>query len=342
MAIPVEITEISQGREASDDEKGERTYTRVFRLRYDVATPGPGQAIVQQLVQRYNVYQEPGGYIDEAALATKGTAAPESPDDSFNHLVTIYYSTKWWDDTARALLIADSGTTGARPHGSGGSKPEDNSPANPLARPWQLSWGTVGIRELLEHDYDDSTSDKQGFLIRTTAGVPYDPPLETERRLLTLTVKRNTTTYVAQTAQLYFDTTNRNDFYVGRPGAFLAGAVFPAGTVKCEYWIAETGFENEVPFYAETIFFVINLGRVIPNSTGKRAGWLRVLLNAGLQELKDGKLKDIMHTPGHPVSKPWPLDIGGLALVPGYADGDLIYRTFVEFPRADFEVFRLS
>lgn len=345
MTLPVEITEINEGREYSDDEKGERTGTRVFRLRYDIATPGPGQAIINQLVKRYDIYQEPGGFIDETCLATKGNAAPEDPGGSFNHLVTISYSTKWWDEVARGLLVADTGATGPRPHGGGGSEPEANSPANPIARPWQLSWGTVTMRELLERDRDiDNTADKRGFLIRTTAGVPYDPPLETERRLLTLTVKRNTTSYVAQTAQLYFNTTNRNDFTVGRPGAFLAGAVFAPGTVKCEYWIADTEFENGIPFYAETIFFVINEGRVIPSGPhkGELSGWRRVLLNAGLQELKDGKIKDILTKQGHPISKPWPLDVVGEKLEDGYAESDLLYRDFVEFSPADFEVFRLS
>lgn len=331
VALLLSIDEISQGADVDVDDRGERKYHRVFRLTYDGPTTGPAKAIIDQLVKRYDVYEEPSGFIDEGALAISATAQAEDPDTSYNWLATVFYSSRWWDEVAQAIQSGGVGTTGPPPSpSSGGSSPEDNSPANPLARPPKYRWGWVSEREVMERDYDPDTIGGTGNPMVHTNGVPFDPPLETERKLLTLTIERNTLNYDPVFALTFYDHVNLYDVTIGE-------RTFSPGTVKCEYWTAESqGPENRITYWAETLQFTIKRGRLIPNDVdGKRAGWLRVTLNAGLQELRGGKLKDIIRQ-GHPVSIPWPLKLNGEALPEGYATTDLIYRTFVEFPPTDF------
>src|SRR5262245_59198801 len=187
------ITEISQGADVDVGTQGERKYHRVFRLEYDGPTTGPAKAIIDQLVKRYDIYQEPSGFVDEAALAISATGAAEDPDTSYNWLVTVYYSSRWWDEIARNQQSGGSGTAGKPPHGGGGGneKPDDNSPANPLARPWKYRYTRIDQREAMEYDFDPDSPGGRGFLIGLTNGKPYDPPLETERGLRVITIERN-------------------------------------------------------------------------------------------------------------------------------------------------------
>lgn len=329
MATLLSITEISQGADVDVGTQGERKYHRVFRLEYDGPSTGPGKAILDQLVKRYDSYEEPGGLEDRAALAVSASASAEDPDVSFNWLATVYYTTQWWDEVARNQLSGGTGTTG-QPPGGGGGGAGDNSPANPLARPWKYRFGRVPERLIMERDYDPDTEEKKGIIVGTTAGIPFDPPLETERGLRTITIERNTITYDPLFAATFEDTVNNVDITIGQ-------RTYSAESLKCESWTADTeGPENGVVYFAETIILIHKLGKNIPNhNPPTRSRWRRIMRNAGLQEKKSGKIKDIMRQ-GSAVSKPWPLDPQGQALAENYLDADVYYRQFIEFPPKDW------
>lgn len=338
MASPVEITEISQGRDAVADERFERTATRVFRVRYNVATPGPAQAILDQLIRRYDRYAEPGGFVDDAMLATKASSSPEDGESNFNHLVTVNYSTRWWDEVARNEHSGGVGNTGPRP-GGGGGQPDAVSPANPLARPPRYRWGFTTLRALMERDRDPTYNGGNGRAIRLTNKRPLDPPLETDRKLLTCTVDRNTPVFSSSLAEQTIDHVNSQLFT-------LAGRDFVAGVVKCDVWEAESQEpENSILYWAERIVFIINRGFTIPHSdigsgTDQESKWLRVILQADTCELTNGSgvVTPIMKK-GERVDKPWPLNSQGAKLPDNHTEDDLYYRAYVEFPPADFSVF---
>lgn len=336
MATPVEITEVSQGRDAADNVTGERRYTRVFRVRYDIATPGPAQAIRDQLVKRYDSYVEPGGFADLQALATDGGSSPEDGENNFSHLVTIKYTTRWWDEAARGIQSGGIGATGPKP-GGGGGEPDPTSPANPLARPPIYSWSFTTLSKVFDHDYDPAWNDGSGRTVNMVNGRSYDPPLMTERKLLTCTVERNTISFNPHDADAMNDTVNADDFRLG-------GRTWIAETVKCEHWTAKSEYENGIGFWAEHIVFIINRGVVLTNSdlgANQPTKWRRAMLQADTHELVGGKLKPIIPKGGHPIDRPWPLKTTGDAhpLTSAVAEADLYYRCFVEFPPKPFSVF---
>lgn len=328
MIVPDDIREISAGRNYEDNQTGERRGTRVFRVSYPQATPGPGQAIIDQIVKRYDRYEEPGGFIDAACLATTGTAAPEDPENCFNHLVSVQYSTRWWDAADAAQFSGGTGNVGKKP-GGGGSEPSADSPANPLARPAHYSWGTITTREVLEYDLD-------GNLVATAAGVPFNPPYETEREMQTLTVERNTNTYDQEIARRMMDTVNDSDIRI-------LNRDYDKGMVRLKTWTADTAIENNIRFWQERLVLWFRKGKLIPNRDPPEYQlWKVVLLNAGTKELRAGKTIDITHHQGHPDSEPWPLNTSGRALSDGYVAAEINYKVFKEFADSNFDALALD
>lgn len=341
MPSPTAINEIQAGRDASSNERREQTATRVFRVMYDEATPGPVQAILDQMVRRYDKYQEPGGVVDDSMLAVSVASAPEDPETCHNHLVTIRYSSRWWDDVSRGEQSGGVGATGSRPGGAGGGgEPDATSPAHPLARPPEYQWGFTTVSAIMTRDRDPTIAGGNGRAVRLTNNRPVDPPLVTERKLLTCSVARNTQGFNPTVARQTIDCVNNADF-------IIAGKSFESGVVKCDVWEAKSEYENGVGYWAERIVFIMNYGFVIPVSDiidvsggiNEQSKWRRVVLQADTYELSGGKVIPIMFKGGQAVDKPWPLSSTGTKLAEGHAETDLYYRGYVEFPPINFGVF---
>jgi hypothetical protein len=328
MISPLEITEISQGRDVDVGLIGERKYHRCFRVRYGQATSGPGQAMFDQFIRRYSVYAEPGGFVDEGALAITAAASPEDGENSYNWVVTVYYSSRWWLEVEQALHSGGTGKTGGSPGGPE-QKPGDTSPANPLARPAKYSWGFATQREVMEFDFDPDNPK----VVRNTAGCKFLPPYETERKLRTLTVERNVSEFLEPFATSYMDTVNQSDLRI-------LGNLYDAGTVRLDHWTAESQLpENGISFWTERLFFVFKKGRLVPNFPNRPfyAAWKVVLENAGTKEMRNGKLTPIIRT-AHPEGEPWPLDKNGKALDAPLDPLSVNYLTFTEFPAMNFDL----
>ena len=203
---------------------------------------------------------------------------------------------------------------------TGGHAPSERMAKDPLARPFTYSISSVRVQVV-------ATKDVDGFPIETTAGEPFDPPIEEEESRTVLVVTKNLP--VSGTVQEMLSDINEIE---GTINEFAWGGVM-AHQAKLVDVGADLTFEEGIKFWA--MRYEIHLlhgsytarnGEVFANPT-----WDRVILNQGFMEKTfqgaNGLISvDIIDpSTGRTVTSPVKLNVDGTRLPP---DEDPVYVLF--------------
>lgn len=285
-------TEIWDSRQGSIDQQGQRSYTREYRVITDDWTDGP--KVVRQATGIPRVgdpYAPSGTETDTAAVVTSVTPR-QNPEHPTVWLVRVEYRTRQIDP-----LQANE---------------------DPLDRPAQIEWSFVPYRKVVWEDIDNNAID-------SSAGEPFDPPVEIDDSRPVLRITRNESGFDPARAVEYQDAVN--------DAAFFGGAV---GQVKVASISASNQFEAGIEFWRVSYEFHF-----------RREGWALKVLDRGFLRLTAGA-RTLATLPAHdasggkildqPVSAPILLDGAGAPLAVG---GTPQYRTFNVYKSKDFSVLGL-
>lgn len=245
-------------------------------------------------------------------------AATESDPASFLQGIDISHDK---DDGLSYRIVLDykpidPAQTGAD---SGGGAILNNWIMAPWTAPPSLDWASEQVEWAITHDRD-------GEPILNTAGDPFDPPILDSFSIPIATVSRVEKSYNPLWIPNYENTTNKN--------AWLGWA---AETVLCKS-IAGSRFIDPDwgVLWNVTYSYAFKPTVKAVDDTVIQAGWDAYVLNAGLREKKDGKLRPI-HLGNAPTSTPLPLDDDGKY----NPTGEPKYLTFKVKRTSDFDDFNM-
>lgn len=307
MAITL-VTEIMEARQASADRKGTRSYTRRWRVHSDTPLDGPLTACLAVPVLRFDPYAEPGGLVDFGALAEDIVGVPQSPDDHYRWIVTIRYSSAWWD------IFARDSAKPSKPHGSPQNNNSDkDSLINPLNRPPRVSYGMSFGDRYLEQDFSNPPK-----ALSNSAHDKFDPPYMIPEAYPTITVERNEPFFDLDKQVFYSLTINTKTFLNQEPYTVLCYQI----TGSNEY---ENGF-----VYAKVVYeFRI-----------RRKTWKLQALDQGLAYIDpiNGDKRAVIDGFGSGYSQPIPLDGTGFPLAIG---ADPVYLEFQVYDQQDLNELKI-
>lgn len=284
---------------ASVDTKGERTYTRNWKVRTTNLTDQPptvwGTGFASVL--RYDPYP-----FDSGALAVSLDATPMT--DLGFYEVSIKYTSKPFDD------------------GNQSQDPSLNDRSiSPPSRPWEITFGATHGTRLLTRDV------VTGAAIANSAGQPFDPPPEIPSSNLTIqiTAFKNIATFdpVAKVL-IYQDRINASNLLMLVSPATTT--VFPAKTLRCNEYKFGSHIENGIAFWQLDLTLEY-----------KWNGWNPIsILDCGTTYIKSGSLppQPCLDAQGNPVTTPIPLDGSGRPLLAG---GTLVYLNYSGYVEANFD-----
>lgn len=215
MAI-VSVNEVWMGRQGEIAEKGERTYSRAFRVITSGTTIEAAEVLLATgIPRRYDVYASQNGDIDTTAYCHRVSARQE--DDPVVWMVEAQYSTK--------------------------VEQEDKADEHPLQRAAEIEWGSNKFTRPLERANDGSP-------VRNSAGDAFDPPPEIEDVRLTLKIARNQVDFSPDVIVIYEGAVN-DDLWFG----FLPGEVRCTGIGAksahekgISFWQVTYSFEMRINF----------------------------------------------------------------------------------------------
>jgi hypothetical protein len=174
----VDVRETFAGREGGVNEKGERTYTRVFRVQTDSAYDGPLFVRLASGVPRIGDVYATSTELDTGA--TVRTVDPQQDDDNPRlWIITVAY---------------DSAVD------------QEQRDENPLARPAEIAWDFQQYTRAVWKDAD-------GKAILNSAGDYFDPPIEVDDSRPVLTITRNEAAFNPALAIDYQDAVNTDPFF---------------------------------------------------------------------------------------------------------------------------------
>lgn len=196
------------------------------------------------------------------------------------------------------------------PEDTPSGKPVDNSPTDPADDPISISGEYEDYLVALDADRD-------GKAIETTAGEPYDPPIEEEATLFVLVLEKTETAAPYAKAYAHHNRVNDSAFYGAAPETLLVKIGFsnffwrnPDTGVLVERWKLRYRFKH------------------------KAEGWQREILDAGFAELIGGKLVEIVDEEGNRPSNAVKLDGAGRKLADPKAAGN--FNTFRTKKKSNF------
>lgn len=236
MAV-VSVREIWDGRNASLDEAGERTYSRHFRVITDsMLTAQISVGNAPGIPRRFDFYVDPDGYADTGALCRKVTV--DQTEDPFVWLVHAEYASKLSVEPSRGA-------------------------EEPLDRPAEVEWGQTKFTRPLERDAIDDSP------LVNKAGDPFDPVPEVEECRLTLKITRNQLAYSPLVALTYTNTTNKTAWLgFGSNAAKCTGITAKRAYEKgLYYWVVTYEFEFQLDGWR---MLVLNQGYRELNDDGER------------------------------------------------------------------------
>jgi len=172
-----------------------------------------------------------------------------------------------------------------------------------------------------------ATVDRDGVDVLNAAGDPFDPPLAGEAR---------TTVFEVSRKERRFDRDRIDDFEGKVNGSTWMG--FPAESVKCVSVVGSCEWSDDIGAYLWSVDYQFGYRKPAVVAETSVSGWAEVVLDAGLRQLKDGKLVKILGPDGSPVSKPVPLKDDGAVASP--ADG-VIWKVLYLAETADFSALDL-
>lgn len=282
------VEELFDGRAGSGDFKRQRNYTRRFEVRTSDPFDGPlvvaSSPFLPGLGQPYITLRE-----GDAGALVKSVDPEQHADDPTLWIVTVKYDTQF--DT------------------KDGQAPKDR-PEDPLSRPPVWKFG-------FQKSTRPVTVDKDGKPIINSASFPFDPPVEEEVSLLTISVTKNVAFWWADQAMALVKSVNKKKWYT-----------LPERTVKFDGQEAESKFENNLQFWSVTSNLIVN-----PETWDVKvldAGYFELVLNTTTGIKEPRKILDKL---GREPTAPWPLKDG--ARVPPGA-GSVYYLTFKTKTEIDY------
>lgn len=297
------VTERKGERSAGWNLQGGRSYTLVCRVETDNPLIGPRSAMMAVGVEAGAFYRFPlSGTAVEWDFAAYLTAidAREVSEDGKSWDVTLSYSQTSPQDQAG---------------GSGGGAMPGAFILSPFNIKPSVQWGS-------ETEDVARTHDRDGEPILNTAGDPFDPPILVPVSNPVATIQRNLTSYDGSWVGSYKDHVNKSP-WMG----------YPPNTVLCRDITGESVHDTDWGWYWRVTYqfafrpIWVKGGKVI------QPGWSAQVLNAGMRQLKDGELEQIL-VQGVPASSPVPLKEDGSEAKP---DDDPHYLTFDVYPEAEFD-----
>lgn len=189
----------------------------------------------------------------------------------------------------------------------------------PWTAPPVLKWSSEDAEWAITHD-------REGKEILNKAGDPYDPPLMDVLAVPIATVSRVEKAFDPDWIIVYKNTVNRDPWLA-----------WPAESVLCKDIVGDRFFDPDWGWlWTVTYTYGFKPAVKAADNTVIQAGWDAYVLNAGLREKKDGKLRPIM-LGNAPASSPLPLDNDGK-----YAPNDPpVYLRFKVKPTSDFADFNM-
>lgn len=172
---------------------------------------------------------------------------------------------------------------------------------NPLDEPADITWGSERVEIALQEDLD-------GESISNSAGDPFDPPLAVETGRQIVTVVKNQAFYTRTFAGLYLYHFNADSIWG-----------LDAGQILMVQFDGKRAIKNGIVYYPWTMQFKFCDYSM---TTWENA----TILDAGFRYLSGGVYVSINDKNGQPVSKPAPMDGGGLPLVAGADAAFLDFR----------------
>lgn len=204
------------------DDKGVRTYTKVFGVTTSDTTLGPGQVATLAPGFLYDSWLY-GSEVDAYALLVKKSAKSVQSQGGIEWEVTCEYTSEPLSQNANT--------------GTATSPADSDKRLDPDVRPWTIETGTLKTTKILRDKLGDSCG--QNLPITNSAGQCFDPPIEIPKSATTITF----TGFKALNA----DSLNNKLFYedtINSANANVLGVNFPARTARVNEYQLKTQFEK--------------------------------------------------------------------------------------------------
>lgn len=297
----VSVKEIWNGRAGSEDDKAERTYTRVYRvITNSTFTSSLSVRYALGIPKRFDVYADADGTMDAGAFVK--SVKEHQTDDPYVWEVAVEYSS-------------------VLEHPAEGGE-------DPLSRPSEIKWGTTKFTKPAEMTADDL--DISGGLalpiviaptaILNSADCIFDPPPEFEDFRLTLSITRNEAAFDPIKIGGFIGTVNLKSFFG-----------FDPREVRCTGISAERVYEKGIFYWKVSYEFEIRAGEGV-------TAWQSNILDRGYMEYDGPALVAIVDNLLKPVPEPALLDGEGQALVKG---DDPVFLHFTIYSPMDFDLLYL-
>lgn len=219
--MAITIVEDYTKRTSDENEKGQRSYVRVFNVTTDNHKVGAGVVRESVGIPRFSTYETETEYDTFSFCKTKQAACVSADGKSWT--VTVNYG----------------------PPDNGQESPTEN----PLEAPLQVSWSFAQFDKTVYVTRD-------GEPIQNTAGVPYASGLNRDDSRPVLAIVRNEASFNAALAYSYRDTVNSDSFMGAGPGQVKVSNISGARqydpnygffwTVSYEFQFSAEGFEKKV------------------------------------------------------------------------------------------------
>lgn len=293
------VIEVWDGRSGEVNSRRERNYTKHFLVAVETATMGFELVRLATGVPRpWNSYVSASGAVDLFCFCDSVTGR-QKQEDPFLWQVDAHYSN----------IIP---------------RPDIHAIENPLLRPAEISYDGLPVTV-------PALYDRNGGVVANSAGVPFDPPLETEEYRLSIVIRRNQLVYDAIGYLKYFNSVNDKPF-LG----------FPKGMVKCAKITGSRQYENGVFHWPTTFEFHVRLNRDLQQEDPNEESWAAKVLDQSWYELSgpnDGTLKAVRDNfTGALATSPRLLDGSGHVLPVG---GSPVFRYFDLLRSKDFNALLL-
>lgn len=219
--VAVLVRHQRSGRTGKLDDSRTREYVQVFRVLVTSSLDGPEVAGSALGIPRiWAPYIPPSGVMDLGSWCRSVEAKPLDSDYVWEVVCT--YSSKL----------------------EKGDRRPDQQNENPTLRPPEVSFGTDRVARPFEYD-------RLGYPVQNSAGQPFDPPLMTDEKILTIRVSKNQTTYNQGYYTDFIDSVN-SDKWMG----------FLRGQVKCVDIRADLQWESSYPYWRVTYQFHAKKARI--------------------------------------------------------------------------------
>jgi hypothetical protein len=189
MAV-IAVNEIWNGRKGTSNEKGEREYTRSFRVITDNAlTSSVSVRNAAGIPRLFDVYADLGGDVDTGAVVRRITET--QTEEPWVWEVLVEYSS---------------------------NVQFEFNDVNPLLRPTEIKWGVNRFTRPFNRDLNLQP-------VRNSAGTAFDPLPEMDDIRLALTLTRNEASFDASVAEDYINSVNADIFFGSEPGKVKCSSI---------------------------------------------------------------------------------------------------------------------